>query len=497
MKKPEILDFSKERIKMLHYTWIAFFITFYLWFNLAPIATTMLGSFDWMTPEHIKILAICNVALTIPARIVVGSLIDRFGPRKVFSGLLITMSIPVFFFAFGNTFIQLLVARLILSSIGAGFVIGIRLVADWFPPKMVGRAEGFYAGFGNFGSAFAAMTLPWIALELFSAYEDGWRYAVALNGVVSFVYGIIYYKVARDVPKGQKFQGIKQTQPFIATSWGDLIQLILWSFPLVGALGLLAWRLSNVNLGDNGAPFISEMMLYVIWGVLFLIYLAHIAKTLQVNVPLLKKGFAEEEKYSFNSVAALNTTYFANFGAELAVVSMLPAFFESIFSINPTYAGLMAASFAVVNLFARPFGGIISDTLGNRKKTMLIYMIGITIGFLAMGFINASWPLWGAIIVTIFCSFFVQGAEGATFAVIPFIKRKMTGQISGMAGAYGNVGAVVYLVIYSLVDSNTFFYILSAGAAFSFLYCLVFLKEPKGSFGDEYTEDSKQQLDLE
>jgi MFS transporter, NNP family, nitrate/nitrite transporter len=114
--------------------------------------------------------------------------------------------------------------------------------------------------------------------------------------------------------------------------------------------------------------------------------------------------------------------------------------------------------------------------------------VGITFGFLAMGFINATWPLWVAIGITILCSLFVQGAEGATFAVIPFIKKNMTGQISGMAGAYGNVGAVVYLIIYSLVDAQTFFFILAGGAAFSFLYCLVFLKEPKGSFAEEYEE---------
>ncbi len=485
MKKPELLDFGQERIRMLHYTWIAFFITFYLWFNMAPLATTMLEKLDWLTADHIKVLAICNVALTIPARIVVGALIDRFGPRKIFSGLLITMSIPVFFFAFGNSFIQLMISRLVLSSIGAGFVIGIRLVADWFPPRMVGRAEGFYAGWGNFGSAWAAMTLPWIALEFFGNYEDGWRYALAINGLVSLVYGFIFYHIAMDVPIGKVFHGIKKTQPFIATSYGDLVQLILWSFPLVGALGALAWRLSNVTFGQDDTPFISDGLLYGIWGVLLLVFVAHITKTLQVNLPLLKQGIPQEERYSFNSVAALNTTYFANFGAELAVVSMLPAFFESIFSISPTLAGMVAASFAVVNLFARPIGGVLSDSLGNRKRTMLIYMIGIAIGFFSMGFINATWPLWVAIAVTILCSLFVQGAEGATFAVIPFIKKNMTGQISGMAGAYGNVGAVVYLIIYSMVDSQTFFFILAGGAAFSFVYCLIFLKEPEGSFADE------------
>ena len=494
--KPEIIDFSQERIRVLHYTWIAFFITFFLWFNMAPLATTMLNSLDWLTPDHIRVLAICNVALTIPARIFVGALIDRWGPRRVFSGLLITMSIPVFVFAFGNSFMQLLIARLVLSSVGAGFVIGIRMTAEWFPPKMVGRAEGFYAGWGNFGSAWAAMTLPWLALHLFGGFEDGWRYAIAVNGLVSLGYGFLYYFLVTDTPGGKVFEGSKKTQPMELSSWSDLVQYLVWSAPLMGALGLLAWRLSTITIGnDDPRPFITPTMLYAIWGLLALVYAVHCLKTLQVNVPRLRKGVPEHDKYSFNNVAALNTTYFANFGAELAVVSMLPAFFEMTFSISPTLAGLLAASFAFINLVARPAGGYFSDILGNRKRIMLVYMFGIALGFLGMGFIDSAWPIWLAVALTIACSAFVQGAEGATFAIIPFIKRRMTGQIAGMAGAYGNVGAVVYLVLYSLVDASTFFYILAGGAAFSFLFCLVFLEEPEGSFADEFAADLDPELD--
>ena len=61
---PELLDFGKERIRVLHFTWIAFFITFYVWFNMAPLATTMLKNVGWLTREHLKVLAISNVALT-------------------------------------------------------------------------------------------------------------------------------------------------------------------------------------------------------------------------------------------------------------------------------------------------------------------------------------------------------------------------------------------------------------------------------------------------
>jgi NNP family nitrate/nitrite transporter-like MFS transporter len=194
-------------------------------------------------------------------------------------------------------------------------------------------------------------------------------------------------------------------------------------------------------------------------------------------------------------------------------------FFETVFAgitgssgnliMTATFAGIIASSFAFVNLFARPLGGYISDKMANRKRTMLIYMVGIAIGFLGMGLIGKYGPLddtgvativplfkgvWWlvvAIIITVTASIFVQGAEGATFAVIPSINKKMTGQIAGMAGAYGNVGAVIYLVIYSIVDAKTFFFIIAGGAALSFIYCLIFLKEPKAAFSEDmaYEDD--------
>jgi MFS transporter, NNP family, nitrate/nitrite transporter len=211
---------------------------------------------------------------------------------------------------------------------------------------------------------------------------------------------------------------------------------------------------------------------------------------LRVNLPILKKGVPHDDRYPFRSVAALNATYFANFGAELAVVSMLPMFFELTWSISATAAGLIAASFAFMNLFARPMGGLVSDRFGNRRFVMLAYMFGIGIGFVLMGLLDSNWPLAVAIVVTMFCSFFVQGAEGATFGIIPSIKRRVTGQISGMAGAYGNVGAVFYLFIYTFVTPSQFFFIIGAGAFVSWLICLAWLKEPEGGFGEEYLVSS-------
>jgi MFS transporter, NNP family, nitrate/nitrite transporter len=478
LSSKELFHFKNPRTKTLHLTWIAFYISFFAWFNMAPLAGTMIESVGWLTKDHMAALAIINVALTIPARIVIGMLLDKYGPRRVFSILLIVMAFPTFMFAFGDSWMQLFISRLLLSSIGASFVVGIRMVSEWFPPKSVGFAEGFYAGWGNFGSAAAAIVLPWLAITLFGG-EDGWRYAIAFSGLACFIYGIIYWFAVSDTPEGKVYQKPRKTAAMEVSSYGDMIQLIVWTVPLVGALGLLSWRLKNLQ-------FISEQALIIIYISLIFILVFQIVQILRINLPILKEGVPEDDKYKFKNVAALNTTYFANFGAELAIVSMLPLFFLSTFGLTVTAAGLIASSFAFVNLFARPFGGWLSDKMTSRKTVMLIYMFGIGLGLIGMGLINSEWPLIFAVAITVLTSMFIQGAEGATFAVIPLIKKRITGQISGMAGAYGNVGAVVYLTIFTLVTPQTFFFILASGAFASFIFCLLFLDEPKGAHSEEY-----------
>ncbi|MFP4138626.1 MAG: MFS transporter [Halomonas sp.] len=478
MKVADLFKVRTPEIRALHLTWIAFFITFYVWFNMAPLASSMLRDVDWLTQDHIRLFAICNVALTIPARIIVGMALDRFGPRRVFSILMVVMAIPALMFAFGNTMTQLLVARLVLSSIGASFVVGIHMTALWFKPKHIGFAEGFYAGWGNFGSAAAAMTLPTIAIVWYGG-DEGWRWAIAQSAFVMAAYGVFYWFAITDGPDATSHRKTRKALAMEVSSWADMIKLILWTIPLVGLLAILVWRIQNMGFMSTTAAVIAYLAILAI-----VIY--QVVQIIRVNVPILKKGVPEDDKYHFNSVAALNTTYFANFGAELAVISMLPMFFEQTWGLSAAAAGLIASSFAFVNLVARPMGGAVSDRMGNRRFVMLSYMFGIGIGFTLMAMMNESWPLILAIAITIFTSFFVQGSEGATFGIIPSIKRRITGQISGMAGAYGNVGAVVYLTIFTFVTPTQFFYILAAGAFFSWLVCFIWLKEPEGAFADEY-----------
>ncbi|MFC5078131.1 putative nitrate transporter NarT [Vibrio thalassae] len=480
--KFNLFSFS-GKMKTLHLSWMAFFITFVVWFNFAPLLQMVKTSLGLSTQE-IKTLLILNVALTIPARVIIGMLTDKYGPRLVYSALLAICSIPCFVFVLSDSFIQAAIARFLLGFIGAGFVIGIRLVSEWFPHDELGTAEGIYGGWGNFGSAAAAFTLPTLAL-MFGG-EDGWRYAVGVTGLMSLVFSVIFYRNVQDTPKGSTYFKPKHLAAMEVTSKGDFVLLLIMKIPMYAALALLAWKLAPSNIG-----MLSDTVVNAFYVGLVVLYGYEVFQVWKVNKSIFFKPVPEMHQYKFKQVAVLNVLYFATFGSELAVVSMLPLFFSETFELTAVLAGMVASAYAFMNLMSRPGGGWISDKFG-RKSTLLILTAGLAVGYFMMGQVNSEWPLWLAVCAAMVCSFFVQAGEGAVFATVPLIKRRMTGQIAGMTGAYGNVGAVVYLTVLSFVDYQTFFYVIAGTAVLGFA-TLMFMEEPSGQIA-EVNEDGSVTL---
>lgn len=484
-EKFNIFKFS-GKMKILHLSWMAFFISFLVWFNFAPMLQAVKESLG-LTTDQIKTLLILNVALTIPARVIIGMLTDKYGPRLVYSALLAVCAIPCFMFAFADTFIQAAIARFLLGFIGAGFVIGIRMVSEWFPHNELGTAEGIYGGWGNFGSAVAAFTLPTLAV-IFGG-EDGWRWAIGLTGVISLLFAFVYYANVTNTPKGSTYFRPKNLGAMEVTSVSDFFMLLVMKLPMYAAIALLAWKLS-----PSGVNVLTQSIVTMIYVSLGALYLLEVYKVWQVNKEIFSKEVPELHRYNFKQVAVLDILYFTNFGSELAVVSMLPLFFAETFQLDPVLAGLVAGAYAFMNLMSRPAGGWISDKFG-RKSTLMILTAGLAGGYALMGMVDGQWPLWLAVVIVMSCSFFVQSGEGAVFAVVPLIKRRMTGQIAGMTGAYGNVGAVTFLTVLSFVDYSTFFYVI-AGTALVGLFTLIFMDEPRGQIAEVAEDGTVHMIDV-
>ncbi|PHS23663.1 MAG: MFS transporter [Methylophaga sp.] len=484
-QKLKLLSFSGNT-KILHLSSMAFFISFLVWFNHAPLLIMVQQSLG-LTDQQIKTILILNVALTIPARIVVGMLVDKYGPKITFPLLLGISSVICFFFAIANSFEQLAVARFMLGFVGAGFVIGVRMISEWYPAKQVGLATGIYGGLGNFGAAGAAIILPTVAL-LFGG-ENGWRYAVALTGVIALAYAFVYYYSVSDTPKGSTYFKPKKSGGLEVTSKGDLYFYLLMNIPMYGALAVLSWKLS-----PSGVNLLSAEVVQALYIGLFVLYFYQAYHIYQVNKEIFIKAVPKIHRYKFKQVAVLDLAYMVAFGSELAVVSMLPLFFFQTFDIGAIEAGLLASGFAFMNLISRPAGGLLSDRFG-RKKTLSFCIAGLAIGYYIMSQITSEWSIVLAVLASMACAFFVNAGCGAVFAVVPLIQRRLTGQIAGMTGAYGNIGALIFLTILSLVATETFFLVI-AGTAVAILVAVQFMDEPKGQMAEILPDGTVQMIDV-
>lgn len=484
--KINLFSFSGKS-KILHMSWMAFFISFFVWFNHAPLLLFIRESMG-LSDDQIKTLLILNVALTIPARVIVGMLVDKLGPRIMFSALLAISSVLCLGFAFAESYQQLAMMRFLLGFVGAGFVIGIRLIAEWYPAKQVGLAEGIYGGWGNFGSAAAAVSLPTIVLLI--GGDDAWRYAIAMTGVVAFVFSFIFYFSVSNTPKGSTYFKPKKTGAMEVSSVTDFYLYMLMNIPMYAALSLLTWKLGPTNLGMLGMT-----VSYMIYGVLAILYVYQSLFIYRINKHIFEKPVPEIERYKFKQVAILDLSYMVTFGSELAVVSMLPLFFSNTFDLSPVMAGLVASVFAGLNLIMRPAGGWISDKAG-RKRSLAVILTGMAVGYFLMSLVDSSWHLALAILVTIISSIFVNAGNGAVFAMVPLIKRRMTGQIAGMAGAYGNIGGVTFLTILSFVSPAAFFITIAGVSLVVGILVIVFLDEPRGEMAEVLPDGTVQMIEV-
>jgi len=349
-------------------------------------------------------------------------------------------------------------------------------------------AQGIYGGWGNFGSAGAAMLLP--SLALWFGGEDGWRYAVTSTAVIAIIYGVIYYFSVTDTPKGSTYFKPKKVGGMEVSSKGDLVLYIIMSSPIYGALALLAWKLSPSGMGWLSTEL--TIAAYVAVGLVYLFQVSHIVK---VNKDVFTKQTPEMFRYEFRQVALLDLGYLVTFGSELALVSMLPLLYVDMFGLSPITAGLLAGIYPVMNLIARPGGGLMSDRVG-RKRTLVILFAGITVSFFVLGQVSESWAVTTVVAATIVCGLFSKAGSGAVYAMVPLIQRRMTGQIAGMVGAYGNVGGLVFLTALSLVSTQAFFMVIGGTAGVVLLLMLTFLREPSGQTAEVLEDGTVQLIDV-
>lgn len=131
---------------------------FCAWSIISPLAkyySTALA----LSPGLIAFILAAPVMIGSIGRIVIGLATDRFGGHLLFTLLCWFTIIPVLLLLIINSYVQLLLAAILLGVAGTSFAIGVPYLSAWFPASQRGLALGIY-GMGNAGTAMAGIAAP-------------------------------------------------------------------------------------------------------------------------------------------------------------------------------------------------------------------------------------------------------------------------------------------------------------------------------------------------
>lgn len=374
--KLELFNFKTIPTRTFWITSISFFMCFFAWFGIIPFMPDVVRELG-LSPSQKWNSIILAVSGTVFARLLIGNLCDKYGPRLCYTALLILGAIPVITCGLVQTPLQFLVCRLFIGFIGASFVITQVHTSLMFAPNIVGTANATSAGWGNLGGGANRLGMPLIAAAVVSFGVDGaeaWRYAMVVAGIICFIMGLIYFFFTQDTPKGN-FKDLKEAGEMIVTK-------------------------------RDKVSFLKVLSDYRIW-ILFLVYATSFGIELTV--------------YGTMDDYLQNTFQLERLTAGNMVLS---------FALMNIFARTLGG------FFGDKFGKL----KGLRGRVLFLSFILTLQGVMLVTFSMATSIFVGVIFLILF-SLTVQMAEGATFSVVPFINKNAIGAVSGIVGAGGNVGA--------------------------------------------------------
>lgn len=205
LQKLRIFSLKGVQMRTFHITWLTFFFCFFAWFGIAPLMPLVSEQLH-LTKAQKGNVAIAAVSATIIARLIIGRLTDKYGPRKVYTWLLVLCAFPVMFIGLADSYITFLLFRLGIGVIGASFVLTQFHTSVMFAPNIKGTANAVAGGFGNTGGGATQILMPLIAAGLVGAgwvsNADSWRYAMIVPGLMLLVMARLYWKYTKDTPAG-------------------------------------------------------------------------------------------------------------------------------------------------------------------------------------------------------------------------------------------------------------------------------------------------------
>jgi len=289
----------------------------------------------------------------------------------------------------------------------------------------------------------ALSAVPVMGIGFSDSYEAFllFRLAIGISGA-SFVI-TQYHTSAMFAP------GVVGMANATAAGWGNMgggVALMVMPFVFatltsVGYLPSEAWRLSMLVPG--GALLLMAVVYYFFTS-------DSPAQNAGVSVSRIRRERSGKNDFfsalKDRRVWILLFAYGASFGIEITIDNIATLYFIDTFDLGLKEAGIIAGLFGMMNLFARTLGGIAGDRAGERLGlrgrfyvlALFLFLEGVGITIFA-----SAGALHGAVISMLAFALFLKMANGAAYAIVPFVNTSAVGTVSGIVGAGGNAGAIL------------------------------------------------------
>ncbi|CAB9521956.1 affinity nitrate transporter 2 [Seminavis robusta] len=437
----KLWSFARPHMRAFHCAWWGYFIAFNLWFAAAPLLSEIRDSLK-LTDEQIWTSSIAGVGGTVIMRFLLGPCCDKYGARILYLVILCSASIPTACLGLVHTATGLTVTRLCIGFAGGTFVMCQYWCTKMFTPNVVGTANATAAGWGNLGAGVAQLIMGSALFPLFK-----WFYSFNTEDPASIA--------------EKAWRTVSVVPATIAFASGIVMYFISEDAP----------RGNFKQLKQQGEMQDVKLASSFIGGLL------------DVNTWLLFVQYA------------------CCFGVEMTMNNAAALYFKDQFGQSTESAAAIASIFGFLNLFARGLGGYCSDKAnaraGMRGRLWVHTIVLLLEGSLILVFSQTT-SLASAIVTMASFSLFVQMAEGSSYGIVPYVNPPITGSISGIVGAGGNAGAVLFSLGFRQLPYEDAFRLMGSciiGSAFLSLF--IFIRHHPGLIFDGRSPPPSSQEDDE
>lgn len=180
----------------------------YLFRTINAVMATPLAMELGLGADDLGLLTSVYFLTFAAAQIPIGILLDRYGPRRVQSALLVIAAVGSTLFAVSDHFLMLLVGRALIGlGVASAMTAGLKALVLWFPGDRVPLLNGLMVMLGALGAVTATLPadllLDWI----------GWRELFGLFAGLTAVSAVIVYLIvpeARPVASGAVSVGLRK-----------------------------------------------------------------------------------------------------------------------------------------------------------------------------------------------------------------------------------------------------------------------------------------------